>query len=242
MVPELHCGCSGYYYPPWKGDFYPAKMAASKFLEYYSERLNSLELNSSFRMIPSEKTLERLYNDTPDNFAIVVKMHRMFTHFGKPGNQSQQIDEFQQRIQSYLKEKLHGFLFQFPPNFSATDQNLSEIRSLGKNDLNFIELRNRTWQESGNDELLVREGFQLVSVSFPNLEEKIYDQPRQYLRFHGIPKLFKSPYSETDIQRWIERIPSGSKVVYAFFNNTIDPVGAENALLFTELFHQTFTK
>src|SRR4051812_31852743 len=34
-------GCSGYYYPQWKGTFYPQKLPASKWLEYYSSVFNT---------------------------------------------------------------------------------------------------------------------------------------------------------------------------------------------------------
>ncbi|MGE5789968.1 MAG: DUF72 domain-containing protein, partial [Syntrophaceae bacterium] len=46
--PSLFIGISGFYYPDWKGFFYPAKLPAREYLPYYSTRFNSLEVNSTF--------------------------------------------------------------------------------------------------------------------------------------------------------------------------------------------------
>src|SRR5258708_39283502 len=52
-MPTLYAGTSGFAYPSWKPDFYPAKMPSKKFLSYYSERLNAVEVPYTFRRLPS---------------------------------------------------------------------------------------------------------------------------------------------------------------------------------------------
>src|SRR5580700_265368 len=54
---KLFAGTSGWAYPQWKPDFYPPKLAAAQFLGYYGTRLNSVELNYTFRRFPTEKLL-----------------------------------------------------------------------------------------------------------------------------------------------------------------------------------------
>ena len=44
-----YVGCSGWAYPTWKPAFYPEKLPSKKFLEYYATRLNSVEVNYTFR-------------------------------------------------------------------------------------------------------------------------------------------------------------------------------------------------
>ena len=39
----------------WKPDFYPAKFASAKFLGHYASRLNTVEVNYTFRRFPTEK-------------------------------------------------------------------------------------------------------------------------------------------------------------------------------------------
>jgi uncharacterized protein YecE (DUF72 family) len=53
---KLHTGTSGWAYPSWKPDFYPAKLAQTKFLAYYSTQLNAVEVNFTFRQLLKETT------------------------------------------------------------------------------------------------------------------------------------------------------------------------------------------
>ena len=49
---SLYAGTSGFAYPAWKPEFYPADVAASRFLEHYAARLNCVEINYTFRRTP----------------------------------------------------------------------------------------------------------------------------------------------------------------------------------------------
>ena len=55
-MPQLYAGSSGFAYPSWKPTFYPAKLPAAKFLEHYATRLNAVEINYTFRRLPSAST------------------------------------------------------------------------------------------------------------------------------------------------------------------------------------------
>src|ERR1700723_3675949 len=54
----IYIGCSGWAYPSWKPGFYPSTLSSKKFLEYYATRLNSVEVNYTFRSLPSESTIK----------------------------------------------------------------------------------------------------------------------------------------------------------------------------------------
>ena len=62
---RLFAGTSGFSYPAWKPDFYPAKLASKKFLGHYATRLNAVESNYTFRRLPSGSTLENWVNEIP---------------------------------------------------------------------------------------------------------------------------------------------------------------------------------
>ena len=53
-MPQLFVGTSGWAYPSWKPDFYPAKLAQKKFLGHYSTQLNTVEVNFTFRQLVKE--------------------------------------------------------------------------------------------------------------------------------------------------------------------------------------------
>ena len=66
-------GTSGFQYPEWKGKFYPENMSTAKMLTYYASIFGTTEVNYTFRSIPSEKTIQRWCDETPDNFRFAVQ-------------------------------------------------------------------------------------------------------------------------------------------------------------------------
>jgi len=50
---RLYAGSSGFSYPSWKGGFYPVEARPEDFLRFYSERLPSVELNTTFYRLPA---------------------------------------------------------------------------------------------------------------------------------------------------------------------------------------------
>jgi uncharacterized protein YecE (DUF72 family) len=76
----LYAGTSGFAYPAWKPGFYPAKAPAKQFLKLYAERLNCVEINYTFRRLPSASTLENWVAQTGPGFVFAVKANMRITH------------------------------------------------------------------------------------------------------------------------------------------------------------------
>jgi len=71
---SLYVGTSGFSYPTWKPDFYPAGTKAGDFLRTYAERLPTVELNTTGYRLPDEAQFRRWAEETPDGFRFAVKM------------------------------------------------------------------------------------------------------------------------------------------------------------------------
>jgi uncharacterized protein YecE (DUF72 family) len=67
-------GSSGWSYPSWRPDFYPAGKPPEEFLSFYSRRLPSVELNSTGYRLPSEEQFGRWAAQVPDGFRFAVKL------------------------------------------------------------------------------------------------------------------------------------------------------------------------
>ena len=80
---HLFAGTSGFAYASWKPDFYPAKLSAKDFLRYYAGRLNSTEVNYTFRQLPKPDTLKNWVDATPVEFVFALKAHMRLTHIMK---------------------------------------------------------------------------------------------------------------------------------------------------------------
>jgi uncharacterized protein YecE (DUF72 family) len=73
-VAGAYVGSSGFSYPTWKPDFYPAETPQREFLRWYAERLPSVELNTTGYRLPEEEQFRRWADETPDGFRFAVKM------------------------------------------------------------------------------------------------------------------------------------------------------------------------
>jgi uncharacterized protein YecE (DUF72 family) len=75
-IGRLYVGASGFSYPSWRGDFYPAGSRPSDFLRYYAERLPSVEINSTFHNVPSEAAVRGWAETAPPGFRFALKLSR----------------------------------------------------------------------------------------------------------------------------------------------------------------------
>ena len=74
MYRVIHVGTSGWSYPSWRGDFYPAGADPKTFLSFYAERFDTVELNTTGYRLPAEGQFERWAEQTPAGFKFAVKM------------------------------------------------------------------------------------------------------------------------------------------------------------------------
>jgi len=76
---QLHAGTSGWAYPSWKPEFYPAKRRRGVFLQYYATQLNAVEVISR-PPTGKETTAQKWIAETPAGFRFRVKAHQVITH------------------------------------------------------------------------------------------------------------------------------------------------------------------
>ncbi len=73
-------GTSSWSDPGFVEYWYPKGLAAKDRLDFYAERFDAVELNSSFYAIPAVSTVEGWAKRTPDGFTFDVKLHRLLSH------------------------------------------------------------------------------------------------------------------------------------------------------------------
>jgi uncharacterized protein YecE (DUF72 family) len=117
---QLFAGTSGWAYSSWKPGFYPPKVPAKKFLEYYGTQLNSVEVNYTFRALPTAKMLEGWLAATPAIFRFSFKAPQRITHFKRLANAESDVAQFVEALAPmHSAGRLGPLLFQLPPNFKA---------------------------------------------------------------------------------------------------------------------------
>src|SRR6185312_7241079 len=116
----IYAGTSGWAYPSWKPDFYPASTPAKKLLAYYATRLNSVEVNYTFRSLPSASTVQTWLAEIGDDFRFSFKAPQRITHILRLKNCAETLEKFGNALAPVAEaNRLGAILFQLPPNMKA---------------------------------------------------------------------------------------------------------------------------
>src|SRR5437867_543117 len=159
MGGTLYLGTSGFAYPEWKGDFYPADIRSDAMLGYYARQFSSVEINYTFQRNPSEKSVARWIADTPERFAFSPKAHRRITHDRRLGEGAEEPLGVFLRSISPLGPRLGAVLFQCPPTFKADLARLRDFLSLLPEGGRYaFEFRHETWNDESVKQALAERG------------------------------------------------------------------------------------
>ena len=247
---KLFIGTSGWDYSHWEEVFYPKGPSGEDRLRYFSHYFKTVEINYSFYHLPKPTTYQNWYNQTPQGFLFAVKASRFITHIKRLKGVKEAWKQFIENS-LHLKEKLGPILFQFPPSFQPTEENIKRVESFLKfiyeessglliSRLRFaLEFRHKLWCNKKTYNLLEKYNASWViadSPSFPKTETITADFV--YIRMHGSRDLFSSNYTEKELKGLAQKIKKwqGQKLnVYIYFNNDAHGFAIRNARELLEL-------
>lgn len=239
MNTTMHIGCSGFYYSSWRNGFYPPGLPSAKWLEYYSSVFNTVELNSTFYRQPQLSALKRYASVVPEGFVFAVKMSRYLTHIKRLIHCAEEVDQFQDLIYNGLQDKLGAFLFQLPPTFKYSAENLEHVlANVPSGPQNVVEFRHQSWWNHDTREALERQNITFCNVDYPGLNTPfMMSTDTFYFRAHGNPVLFKSRYEIGRLCEFKDAVPAEAAEHFVYFNNTYYEGGYSNAKEMHELFN-----
>ena len=100
--------------------FIRPRLPGKKFLEYYATRLNSVEVNYTFRQMPSRTTVESWLAQVDEGFRFSFKAPQRITHIKRLKDCADALAAFYSALAPALAAGRAGLmLFQLPPNFKA---------------------------------------------------------------------------------------------------------------------------
>src|SRR5262245_28423927 len=143
----LYAGTSGFAYAAWKPVFYPAKLPSKLFLKHYAERLNCVEINYTFRRLPSASTLTNWVEQTRPGFVFAVKANQRITHILRLKNAGEATELFLRMIDPLrTSRRLGPILFQLPPALKCDVGLLNAYLDLLPPGMRYaFEFRNESW-------------------------------------------------------------------------------------------------
>ena len=223
---QLFAGTSGFAYPAWKPDFYPAKMPAKKFLEYYSSRLNCVEINYTYRALPAASTLANWVAMTPGEFVFCPKAHMRLTHILKLKDAGEFTEVFLKAVDPLRAARRIGpILYQLPPSLKCDAALLRDYLALLPRDLRFaFEFRHASW--------LTEEIYALLrekNVSLCLAESEEFQIPEVITADFVYFRLRKPDYTVEDrgrIAANARKLLESGRDLYLFFKHEDTPAGA----------------
>ena len=84
---------------------------SSDFLGYYATRLNSVEINYTFRRFPTEKLLLGWIAATPAGFKFAIKAHQTITHIKRLRDVGEWTSQFIAALRPLAEENKLGPIF-----------------------------------------------------------------------------------------------------------------------------------
>ncbi len=225
IMATLFAGTSGFAYPAWKPDFYPAKLPQKDFLKHYATRENAVEINYTFRQLPSASTLENWIKATPEGFVFACKAHQRITHILRL-KEAEFTQIFFKAIDPLrVTKRLGPVLFQLPPNFKADPAVLAGFLEKLPADIRCaFEFRNASWLVPEVYGLLEKHGVALCLA-----ESEKFEVPEVLTAGFVYVRLRKPDYSPEDraeIAQRARRMLESGRDVHAFFKHEETPAGA----------------
>jgi uncharacterized protein YecE (DUF72 family) len=225
----LYAGTSGFAYPAWKPAFYPAKMPANQFLKHYAGRLNCVEINYTFRRLPSLTTLTSWVEATAPGFVFAVKANMRITHILRLKNAEQATEIFLKAIDPLrTSRRLGPVLFQLPPALKCDAGLLRQYLDLLPKGMRYaFEFRHASW--------LVDEVYDALrerNISLCVAESEKLEVPEVITADFVYYRLRKPDYTEADIDALATRskeLVATGRDLYLMFKHEETPDGALHA-------------
>ena len=229
---NLYVGTSGYSYKEWKGTFYPQKLPAKQMLHFYGEHFRTVEINYTFRRLPTASVLQTWADAVPADFQFVLKAPERITHRNRLKDAGDEAAKFFE-IAGQLRKRLGPFLFQLPPNFQKDAPRLqSFLKLLPRESRVAFEFRHPSWFD---DEVfgLLREHHAALCIADADDDLQV---PFAATVDWGFLRLRRADYDDAALKTWVKRMRDQDwRDTFVFFRHEDEGKGPRFAMRFLEL-------
>ena len=231
-TPNAFVGCSGWSYLSWRPKFYPKGMKSKELLAYYATKFKTIEINYTFRHLPTDANIAGWTSQTPEDFLIGLKASQQITHVKQLREPATTLPRFFERAR-LLGPRLGPILFQTPKWVRRDDDRLAMfLASLPRDVRCALEVRDDSWYVEDVYELL-----RTANVALVHAEGEVKPSPIETIGttadFAYVRLRRREGYTRYRVKKWAARlgeIRAGGKDVYAYFRHDDDGANALSAL------------
>jgi uncharacterized protein YecE (DUF72 family) len=221
--------------------------AGGSHLERYAQRLDAVEINSSFYRPHQRKTYERWAASVPDGFRFAVKVPKAITHEQRLEDCGALLERFVAEVAG-LGSKLGVLLVQLPPKLAfekrVADRFFRDLRQ--RIDVAVAcEPRHASWFTSEVNDWLAERRVARVAADpapIPGAGEPGGWNGLAYYRWHGSPRIYYSDYDDAALAALGKRLEEQRQrgvPAWCILDNTASGAALGNALALTV--RDTFT-
>ncbi|MEM4315334.1 MAG: DUF72 domain-containing protein [Nitrososphaerota archaeon] len=221
-------GTSGWSYDEWVGPLYLRK-GENKLLRYASV-FDTVEINSSFYSIPTERMILSIMRHVPSDFIFTAKVHQEITHrrlLDISGEGREIMERFLKIMRPLQKAGMLGcLLLQLPPKLQYSPKRLEMFAGYFSSDWRFaVEFRHDSWLVDEAFRLLRRLEMGYVVADEPHIPTMLEASTDfAYFRWHGrgARPWYNYLYKRRELERFaedVEKVASRVERVYGYFNN-----------------------
>lgn len=227
-------GCAGWSLTRIAGERFPGE---GSHLERYAQRMPAVEINSSFYRSHRARTYEKWAESTPESFRFSVKVPKAITHDLRLVAAESDLDALLLDATA-LGEKLGCLLVQLPPKLEFDPDIATRFFSAVRHRFHrgvALEPRNSTWFDDEAQRVLEAHSIARVAADparVPAAAEAGGWEGLVYIRLHGSPRMYYSPYDDTYLDALADRIRTAEArgvPVWCIFDNTASGAAAINA-------------
>ena len=241
FIDKVRIGISGWNYPGWRGQFYPANLPHRRELAYAAGIFPTIEINGTFYSLKRPENFAQWFADTPEDFVFSVKGSRYLTHMLRLRNVAKPLSNFFASGVLRLGSKLGPILWQLPSNFSFDPKRLEAFFKLLPRDTeaavslarrhdkrvsghtwlkadkarrirHCMEIRHQSFAVPEFIHLLREHGIALVCADAVEWP-RLMDVTADfiYCRLHGSKELYASGYDEPALDAWAKRVAAWAR-------------------------------
>jgi uncharacterized protein YecE (DUF72 family) len=229
---NLYVGTSGFSYKEWKGSFYPKDLPNGQMLGFYGERFRAVEINSTFKRLPTPAVLQAWAGAVGGDFKFALKASEQITHYRRFKEVGSLVSDLF-RVAATLKSRLGPVFFQLPPNFK---KDVTRLRAF----LELLPSRRRVALEFRHDSWFDEEVFTLlrqkrVALCIADAEGDL-EVPFVATAAWGYLRLRRPDYSTAALKAWAKRLRQQDwQDAFVFFKHEEEGQGAKLAQQFLKL-------
>jgi uncharacterized protein YecE (DUF72 family) len=207
----IRVGIGGWTFEPWRGTFFPDKLAQTRELEYASRQVTSIEINGTYYRTQQASTFAKWAQETPDDFVFAVKALRFCTNRKVLAEGGESVGKFLDSGLVELGDKLGPILWQFMPTKKFDAEDFGAFLALlpeeigGRRLRHALEVRHDSFRTPAFVELARKHNAAVVfadSATYPTLADVTADFV--YARLEDAQEAVETGYTDDELDRWAE--------------------------------------